>query len=209
MDKNNKKDIPIVPGDKKYSEVVHGKTKTKTKSDEKETAHQEKKLLVVSTSITKDIDQRRFNSCYGDGDVRFQKFHGGKVRHIKSYVSTHVEEEKPDAVLLQMGGNDVGGRIPIVTIANDIVDIGLLCRSKDVGTIFVGGVTTRRNESAKEKIDELNYCLKGLCKLNNFIFIDNSNITHDNLYDGVHLNKDGVSILANNYLDTLNVTFDA
>jgi hypothetical protein len=105
-----------------------------------------------------------------------------------------------------MGGNDVNN-VPIVTIANDIADIGLLCRSKDVEKIFVGGVTTRRNEDSRGKIEELNSCLKGLCELNNFIFIDNNNIRIEHLYDGVHLKKDGVTLLANNYLSVLEEAF--
>ena len=162
--------------------------------------------MVFSTSITKDVDQRRFNSCFGDGYAMFRRFHGDKVRHIKTYLPTHLDEQQPDATLLQMGGNDVEN-VPIVTIANCIAEMGLLCRSKDVGTIFVGGVTTRRNEDDKGKIEELNSCLQGLCKLHNFIFIDNSNIEDDHLYDGVHLKEDGVTLLANNYLSVLNKTY--
>ena len=56
----------------------------------------------------------------------------------------------------------------------------------------------------------LNSELKELCRRNGFVYIDNANITHtDHLdSDGVHLNRNGDSILANNYLDCLRREFD-
>ncbi len=45
-----------------------------------------------------------------------------------------------------------------------------------------------------------------MCKLLNFIFIENGNIVLKEhiLRDGVHLNDSGSDLLANNFLDNLN-----
>ena len=52
---------------------------------------------------------------------------------------------------------------------------------------------------------ELNDILKGMCQTYNFIFIDNNNISLDDLAsDGVHLNEGGNDKLANNFINSLN-----
>ena len=56
----------------------------------------------------------------------------------------------------------------------------------------------------QERAKELNFILKDLCKLHNFIFIDNHEITTEYLVDGVHLNDIGSNILAENFLYYLN-----
>ena len=51
---------------------------------------------------------------------------------------------------------------------------------------------------------KLNNILKEMCYDLGFIYIDNDNIGHEHLYDGVHLNRDGSDILGNNFLHSLN-----
>ena len=52
---------------------------------------------------------------------------------------------------------------------------------------------------------ELKNILKCMCIDFNFTFIDNNNISTDDLAnDGVHLNEDGNIKLANNFLASLN-----
>ena len=74
--------------------------------------------------------------------------------------------------------------------------------------MFIGGVITRKVFYMQKRCEELNKVLENLCKINNFIFIDNSNIHTGHLYDGVHLNDEGTSILANNYLDALKIEYN-
>ena len=51
----------------------------------------------------------------------------------------------------------------------------------------------------------VNNILKRVCKLNGLGFIDNSNICAENLFeDSLHLNNDGMVILANNFVYVLN-----
>ena len=161
--------------------------------------------------MTKTINEHRFNRAYDHGTARFQKFHGGKARHIKDYVPTHLNEDEPDTVIIQVGGNDLPTRrdkpTPVVNIANDIIKTGLICRSKNVRNVLIGGVIVRKAQYMKERCKELNNALRGLCKIHNFTFIDNTKISVDHLYDGVHLNEDGTQILADNYLCALEKEF--
>ena len=51
----------------------------------------------------------------------------------------------------------------------------------------------------------LNNPVKVLCQKHGYSFIDNSNISSENLWqDGLHLNSSGKGILLNNYVATLN-----
>ena len=151
---------------------------------------------------------KRFNNAYSHGTARFQRFHGGHVDYIKEYVKTHLIREKPDTVIIQMGGNDLHRgdlRDPatITSIANDIIETAQTCRAHGVQHVFVSSVTVRRARWTWDICEALNKAIQGQCSLYGFHFYDNSNITTHDLYDNVHLNDDGVSKLANNMLDAL------
>ena len=167
-----------------------------------------RKLLVFSTSITKGIDVQRFNTCFGDGTARFQKWHGGRAQYMKHYAIPHVKQEKPDMVILQGGGNDLSSDTPTTDIANDLIEIALTSKNNGVSEIFVGGVPIRADTSLEKRRFQLNETLMGLCNFHGFTFIDHSKITTNDLLDGVHLNRDGTRILADDYLDALRTTFN-
>ena len=54
---------------------------------------------------------------------------------------------------------------------------------------------------------DLNAVLANLCKYNGFKFIDNTAITSEHVYDGVHLNDEGSTILSNNKVYTIQSDF--
>ena len=57
------------------------------------------------------------------------------------------------------------------------------------------------------KYSEINEFLSRRQSVNDFIYINNDRIGKDNLWnDGIHLNKSGTIILANNFIDVLNKT---
>ena len=204
-------ELPIRPGRDTYSDTVKGKKKDTDKNNDAGTLSsktaQKGNAIVFSTSITKGIYPPRLNSKYENGSIRLQRFHGGQSRFAGNYMSQHLFEERPETVIVQFGGNDLAtSRInptPISKVANQVIEAGLLCKQFDVQNIIISGVTTRKNEFQQKRCEELNIILKGLCDRHNFVFIDNSMITVNHLYDGVHLNDDGTKILADNYLTTL------
>ena len=57
-------------------------------------------------------------------------------------------------------------------------------------------------------LEEVNEKISFLCNNNNFIFVDNSNISSIHLFDdGLHLVESGRCILANNVIDQINNFF--
>ena len=168
------------------------------------------KILVASSSLTKSIEFERFKNCLpAQGSVRFQRWHGARARHIKHYIGPHVIEEKPNAVLIQAGGNDLAEfNSDINTVANDIIEIGIVAKKMGAKDIFIGGVPVRSRQYSNQKLNELNFALQSRCQEQNFIFIANTDLTVQHLSDGVHLNNMGTKILANNYLDALREYYD-
>jgi hypothetical protein len=210
--------IRVVPGPySSYCEaVVSGSGSSSDESfshrEGKGKHHGERNTLVISTSITRDINQRMFNSAYSSGRCRFQKFHGGKSHNIKDYIPTHLKHERPDSVLIQCGGNDLQDAYTpklLEKLVDHIIDAGLICKNdNNVDTVFIGGVTLRRQVYTWERCRDLNRLLEDRCKLYGFVFVDNSNISLHHLHqDGVHLNLEGTEVMANNFLISFDTHF--
>ena len=188
-------DIPkIVPGVNSYSRALN----------------EGKKTIVFSTSMTKGIRLNDFNDSYNEGTSQFYKFHGGKVRHIKKYVPIHLEEERPDSVIILAGGNDLPtskkNPTPVSEIADHIIDMGLMCTRYHVSNIFISSVLPRSAAYMQARRNQLNKILRELCKAHGFTFIENENIVlKEHIWkDGVHLNNQGSDLLARNFLFHLN-----
>ena len=76
--------------------------------------------------------------------------------------------------------------------------------SHGVLKVFVSGFVRNKRipESLLEGVNEKIYFM---CKNNNFIFVDNSNISNIHLFDdGLHLVELGRCILANNVINRIN-----
>ena len=106
-----------------------------------------------------------------------------------------------------MGGNDLQDMYypeAITRNAVNIIETGQICKDRGAKTVYIAGVTDRKYDYARERCEALNRELQELCELNNFHFIDNSNIVPmEHLSDRVHLNDDGTTLLADNYLKAL------
>ena len=120
-----------------------------------------------------------------------------------------MKEEKPDTVVFHGGGNDLptsrSNPVPVLTIANDIIEAGLVCRKYGATNILISGVIARKQKYLQERCRDLNELLVSLCYIHNFKYIDNDNILVDEHLDkdGVHLNEEGSTVFANNLLDNL------
>ena len=168
------------------------------------------KTIVVSSSIKKGISLYGFNKGYTKGEAMFQRFSGGKVRHIKNYLPTHLEEEKPDSVVIVAGGNDlssVDGKLSAVaTVADDIIEAGNICKHHGTKRVYVSSILPRQSLYYQIHRKKLNDVLRGKCQSHGFIFIENDNIVmKDHVSrDGVHLNVAGSRLLCRNLLNCLN-----
>ena len=128
---------------------------------------------------------------------------------MASYVTPRISDERPNTVIIHGGGNDLPvysteKTVPLLDIANQIIDAGKVTKKYDAQNILIAGVTTRKGGFLKKRCEALNNMLIDLCKQHRFTYIDNSDIKDEHLFeDGVHLNQRGTTILADNYLNAL------
>ena len=182
---------PIRPGHKSYSETVTGECT--------------KNISIFSTSMTKNIDVGDFNEKYTGGRANFHRFHGKKARHFQHYIPVHMEEDKPDKCVILAGGNDLPGKNTVLEIANSVMEAAITCKNHGAAEVLVCSVLPRSDFYCQLKRHELNRLLRDLCRIQNFIFIDNCNMSLDHIsFDGVHLNKAGTDQLQLNLLSYLN-----
>ena len=190
-----KSKLPVRPGLMSYAESV---------------VTEEQKVMIFTTSISKNIRLNDFNKHVKSGPAYFRRFHGAKARHMKNYIVSHLEEEKPDAVLIHGGGNDLPTSrkkpLPVADIANDLIAAAQTCKLYGVENIMVSSVLPRKTPYMNERCKELNRLLRIMCELYGFTFADHEGyITTRHLSkDGVHLNEDGSCQLARDYLYYIN-----
>jgi lysophospholipase L1-like esterase len=178
--------LNIRPGPRSYSETVDGGDKT----------------IIFSNSITKDVDVKRFNDAYDRGTAEFIRYPGRKARQLQVDIRRHLEEKRPNCVILQSGGNDLPLSTPVADIVDDLLDAAALCKRYGVEKICIGGVITR--PGLQGRCIKLNEILERRCRARNYIFVNNNYIFLGHLYDNVHLDNNGIKILADNYLEVLN-----
>ena len=162
--------------------------------------------MVISTSMTKGIDTNKFREDY-NGKVTFHRFHGKKARHIKHYIPTHLSEEQPDIVIIQAGGNDLANNASnLLDIANNIMEIGQICKRYGASKICISSVLPREDFHYQLRRKDLNELLKNLCVVHDYAFMENSNIILSKHIcgDGVHLDVRGSSVFSANLLESLN-----
>ena len=130
---------------------------------------------------------------------------------MKEIARKKVEEVKPDVLVFQAGGNDLlrlSRQVkPVLTpihIAQEIVGTAKLC-AKFGATVAISAILPR--VGFHQHVWEINIFLRGLCAVNDFVFIDHSSIVENKhlLKDGVHLNSAGTKLFADNILNCLNM----
>ena len=123
----------------------------------------------------------------------------------------HLEDGDANTVILAAGGNNIpkhrASLKELHDIANSLIDGALDYRNKyGVSKVCISSILPRAYCDFQANRHQLNGILKDLCKKNNVLFIENSNIIlkrHIH-YDGVHLNAAGSKIFRENLLSVLN-----
>ena len=157
-----------------------------------------------SSPLNDQFKMHDFNTQLSDCKAIKRSFSGCTTTRMKKYyVNEVLEEERPDTIILQIGGNDLSNtNTTEKDILNEIITIVNMCRNGGVNNMIVSAITAR--PAFQAKLDEVNRLLKANAGPHNYIFSENSNINSSHLWkDKVHLNNEGISLLALDYLDVL------
>ena len=179
-----------------------------TSEDTPRFIQKKKKIRVITDSIPKGIRTREFNNNLKHGDARFKNFPGATITNLAHYSIPTLINENPDVVLMHVGINDILNmertQVSEMQIANKIIKIVNDYKKHGVEKVFVSGIAFCARVD-QNRINTVNDILYRKADSNNYIFINNSMITKDDLWrDKLHLNEDGKISLANNYLGYLN-----
>ena len=194
-ERNFHPNIPQVPGINTYAEVV---------------SERRNKVVIFGDSMVKRMKTNEVNGRVRTSKSIIKSFPGARSDEMKYYTIPTIDKFKPNTVLIHVGTNDVkrtdGGDNRIRFIAEDIVNVARACRMKGVKNIIVSGIICRRNQYENNIVNEVNQQVKTICDMENFVFLDNTCITPDLLWngDGLHLTDDGTKCLTNHFINFLN-----
>ena len=137
-----------------------------------------------------------------------KSFPGATIKQLHHYSLPTLQDEKPEVVIIHVGINDLLSNNVNITpekqIADEIISIGNTCVKNGVEKVLISSlIFCQRVEW--ERIERINKLLKEKCEVSGFIYIENNEISSRHLWrDGIHTTEGGKTILANNYIDSLN-----
>ena len=107
------------------------------------------------------------------GKAFFRSFSGGaSSKQVDHYIIPTLVDDKPDVVLLHVGTNDILSNANDAELANNIIIIGLNCKSHDVSKVFMSSILVKKNPKLNPVIRRANDQLRELCEINRFLFIN-------------------------------------
>ena len=135
--------------------------------------------------------------------VHKQAISGATASHICHY-SDILLKDKPNAVIIHAGTNDLVGRnadsnLSADNIACDLIRTGVKARNAGVKQVMISSLLPINDYQANKKAQEVNNHLREHCHAYNFLYIDNANMTKEDLQDTVHLSRDGKGVLMDNF----------
>ena len=116
-------------------------------------------------------------------------------------------EESFNSALIDTGINDIlkdESNLKFESLTRNILEISQNCKEHGIEEIIISPlvVTDRIDQNL---LARANASLYNMCRENGFCFVDNSNISVDNLFkDKLHLLDSGKTILANNFIYCIN-----
>ena len=170
---------------------------------------QVKKTTIVADSMCKSIRVRDFNNQL-DRDIdqvlinKYPAAHSKQILHYSNYTLLN---DKPDYLIVMAGTNDVsydsknGNEPDPEEIATRIIEIGRNARRHGVTRVFINSLIKREGLFYNRIITRINLLLRLKCNAEKFYFIDNCDISINDLCDGLHLNYDGNKIFMRNLLN--------
>jgi len=154
--------------------------------------------ILIGSSIVKHIKGGSIKRKSGKY-VKVGSFQGADTEKFCDHTEVELKYAAPQTAIIHAGGNDLSYGISAEDAVDNLAYLGCELKDRGVKRVAISGMVPRYK--MKSQISNLNSLLRGMCKTYGFDYICNENIYYYNhiCYDGVHLNYDGVGILANNY----------
>ena len=135
------------------------------------------KVCIISDSIAQRINMGMFNRELKSATAYKVIFPGATVDKFKKYLKTTLEDDQFDAILINVGGNNVSNKRiekSDVVITADIMEMIELCKTYGIDNIYISGIRCRPRFQGK--IESINEMLKCKSTLGGYVYTDNGNI---------------------------------
>ena len=139
------------------------------------------KVLVVGDSHLKRIRRSDFNKELKNGKAIFRSFSGASTKQLDQYILPLLVDDKPDAVIIRVGNNDILTNANHEEIARNIIKIGLNRKNNGVNDVVISSILVKKNPNLNALIRRVNDLLRDLCSMNGFGYICNDAITTEYL----------------------------
>ena len=134
---------------------------------------------------------------------------GATIKDMKSYTQPTIER-KPSLIILHAGTNDLSLKLnneqkSELQIANEIIELANSIKENGI-EVAISGLLRRGDKFATNR-QRVNFILADLCTLNNYAFLEHTNIDPSKHLNSskVHLNKVGDRMFENKLLRALNL----
>ena len=206
--KRVKQSTPSLSSNKNYDqadenkEAAHASPQTTEHSAEQSGTQQSKgkrSVLLMGDSMIKAIEEQKLSKSQS---VKKICSRGAKITAIKDQLTPPLQHTAYDSVIIHAGKNDLNESKPedVIKGLTEMAEEAIKIRSIKVS---VSELISQRDENANEKIMHINHTIKAVCVSRGWLFIDNARIKVEHLKNknkGIHLNGDGVKILASNFI---------
>ena len=191
---------------KKQKAKKSKKTKETHKPDEElpsERHHGRETVVVAGVSIVKFVKGWELSNA--ERNVSVKSFCGATLNDMSDFLKP-TGRRQPDKLIIHASTNDLRRSNPN-EVADRIVELAENFKKDCIHSeVVISSLVTRCDgEDVAEKVNEVNTILKSNWVKSNLAFLDNSNINQSHLNSrGLHLNRNGTSVLQANILNFLN-----
>ena len=124
-------------------------------------------------SHIKRIRRNYFNKELKNGKAIFRSFSGANTKQLDHYILPPLVDDKPDAVIIHVGTNDILTNANHEEIARNIIKTGLNCKNHGVNDVVISSVLVKKNPNLNALIGRVNDLLRDLCGMSSFGYIYN------------------------------------
>ena len=105
--------------------------------------------LVVGESHVKRIRRNHFNKEFKNGKAIIRSFSGASTKQLDHYILPPLVNDKPDAVIIHVGINNILTNANREEIAFNIIKIDLNCKNYGVNNVVISSFSVKKNLNVK------------------------------------------------------------
>ena len=122
-------------------------------------------------TVIKRIKLNNFNKELRHGKAFFRSFSGANAKQLRHYIIPALIDDKPDAIVIHVGTNDILNHANHEDIARSIINIGLDCKKNGVNEVLISSVLVKKNRNLAAIVSLVNDMLRDLCEKNGLFYL--------------------------------------